>query len=237
MPVSRRSSGGEEGRPEQPVIGGSDSRKSKSRPTSKRRALRQKLKERYAKAREDAQLAGLIPTTPEEALKPEAVSPSVQSSQPMSELVAQAIKKGWAVEDGMKPHLVDEMVNIVMDPNMPAKAKIAAFQALRMADSAQWEKDHPVAPTTKGTTTIIPIAVSTNISATELMNRMIADGSIALDQISGANTPIITCGFGSSGQPRQVEASAAPTVDQSEASERLGDAEQPDGDSGTVPTR
>ena len=230
MPVSPSQRGAQNNEdstpPEQPVKGSSDSRKSKSHPTSKRRAQRQKLKERYAKARDDAQLAGLIPTTPEEALKPEAVSPSVQSTQPMSELVAQAIKKGWAVEDGMKPHLVQEMVDIVMDPNMTAKAKIAAFQALRMADQTQWEKDHPtVNPTVKGGMTIIPISVSTNLSATELMNRMIADGSLALSQISGANTPIITSSIGGGGHARQMEASPPPAIDKPEVSDRLGDAE------------
>ena len=40
------------------------SRKRKSHPTSKARRDRQKLKRKYARVREDAQLAGLIPTTP-----------------------------------------------------------------------------------------------------------------------------------------------------------------------------
>ena len=224
MPVSPFQRGAEESRPEQPVEGSSTGRKKrKSKPTSKARAQRQKLKDRYAHAREDAQLAGLIPTTPEEALKPERVPPSVQSSQPLSELVAQAIKKGWAVEEGMKPHLVDEMVRIVLDDNMPAKAKVAAFQALRMADESQWQRDHPeVKPTTKGTGAIA-ISVQTNISATDLMNRMIADGKIRLDQLT-ANPLIITSRASDSGQPGKVEASPAPPDDKSETGASVGNA-------------
>jgi hypothetical protein len=41
-----------------------------SHPTNKKRRARQKLKRHYGRAREDAQLAGLIPMTPEDALKP-----------------------------------------------------------------------------------------------------------------------------------------------------------------------
>lgn len=109
----------------------------------KRRHQRQKLKDRYAHAREDAQLAGLIPTTPEEALKPERVPPSSQSSTPMPELIAQAIRKGWAVDEDMKPHLVQELVDILMSGDTDVKHKIAAFQALRMADRDQHERDNP----------------------------------------------------------------------------------------------
>ena len=109
----------------------------------KKRKARQRKRELYQKVREDLQLDGNLPTAPEGALRPETVPPSAQGSQPMSELVAEAIRRGWAVQDGMKPQLVDEMVLIVLDAEMPAKAKIAAFNALRMADQAQYEQDHP----------------------------------------------------------------------------------------------
>lgn len=240
MPVSPFQRGNAESKPEQPE-GSSESRKSKSRPTSKRRAQRQKIKERYAKAREDAQLAGLISTTPEEALKPERVDPSTQSSQPLSELVAQAIKKGWAVEDGMKPHLIQEMVDIVMDVNMPAKAKITAFNALRMADQSQWDRDHPeVKPTAKGATGAIAISVQTNISATDLVQRMLADGTVRLDQISGrgsTNPPIIASSAGHSRHAGEVEAETAPPDDEPEVDGGVGNTEQSDSDSFPIPTR
>ena len=227
MPVSPLRRFEQEGqRPEQqPNTDGSSEQNSgskrKSKPTSSRRNRKQKLKASYAKAREDAQLAGVIPTTPEGAVRPERVDPSTQSVQPLSELIAQAIRKGWAVEDGIKPHLVQEMVGIVLDPNMTAKAKVAAFQALRMADQSQWDRDHPeVKPTTKSGGAIA-ISVSTNISATDLMNRMIADGSVRLDQISAP--PLVVSGSPSdSRQPREVEASAAPPDDEPETGSGVG---------------
>ena len=78
---------------------------------------------------------------PEGAVRPEKVDPSVQSEQPMPELIAQAIRKGWAVDEGMKPHLVQELINIITDDEMPAKAKISAFNALRMGDKEQYDRD------------------------------------------------------------------------------------------------
>lgn len=145
MPVSPFSRGinTDQEKPERSSSVGGKKRKRKSKPTTSTRSKKQRIKDRYAHSREDAQLAGLIPTSPEESLKPERVDPSVQGSQPLPELIAQAIRKGWAVDDGMKPHLVDELVQIVLDNEMCAKSKIAAFNALRMGDQAQWEKEHP----------------------------------------------------------------------------------------------
>src|SRR3954465_3171126 len=114
-----------------------------SHPTSKARRKRQKIKRKYARLREDCQLADIIDTNPEGAVRDECVPATAQSEQPFPELIAQAIRKGWAVEEGKKPGLVDELVRIVLDPNMPAKAKITAFNALRMADKDQWEREHP----------------------------------------------------------------------------------------------
>lgn len=120
-------------------------KKSGSKPTSAQRNAKQSIKSRYARAREDAQLAGLIPTTPEGALKPERVSASAQTEQPLPELIGQAVRKGWAVPEQNKPALVDELVGIVNNPDMPAKVKVAAFGALRLADKDQYERDHPEA--------------------------------------------------------------------------------------------
>ena len=105
---------------------------------SSRRNKRQKVKERYAKAREDAQLLGVIPTVPEGAVRPEKVPQSVQVSAPVMELAAQMLKRGWKVDEDMKPHLVDELVQIVMGCESELKHKIAAFNALRMADDSQY---------------------------------------------------------------------------------------------------
>lgn len=120
-------------------------KKSGSKPTSRARAAKQSIKSRYARAREDAQLIGLIPTTPEGALKPERVSPSVQTDQPLPELIGQAVRKGWAVPEATKPRLVDELISIVENPELPAKVKVSAFGALRQADKDQYERDNPEA--------------------------------------------------------------------------------------------
>jgi hypothetical protein len=57
-------------------------------PTSPRRKEEQRIKDRYAHAREDAQLAGVIPTTPEEALKPERVDSRRTPSPRCARIVA-----------------------------------------------------------------------------------------------------------------------------------------------------
>jgi len=116
-----------------------------SHPTSKARRKRQKLKRVYARLREDCQLAGVIETVPEGAVRDERVSPSVQTEQPLPELVARAIRNGWATEESKKPELVDELVAIVLNPDMPAGKKITAFKALLDGDQRQYERDHPEA--------------------------------------------------------------------------------------------
>jgi hypothetical protein len=118
---------------------------SESGPThgKKKRKDRQAKRKQYQELREDLQLSGDIPTMPEGAIRDERVDPSTQGTQPMSQLIMEAIRKGWEVDDDIKPELIQEMVKIVMDPEMSVKAKIGAFQALRMADQAQWERDNP----------------------------------------------------------------------------------------------
>ena len=117
--------------------------KRKSKPTSKSRNRKQSTKSRYARAREDAQLEGIIPMSPEGALKPERVDPSSQKEQPQSKLIGQAIRKGWATPDEKKPRLVDEMIAIVEDPEAKTFDKVAAYNALLKGDQAQFERDQP----------------------------------------------------------------------------------------------
>lgn len=144
--------------------------KRRSKPTSKARAKKQRTKDRYAHAREDAQLEGLIPTTPEEALKPERVDPSTQGSQSIPELIAQAIRNKWATRDEIKPSLVDEMVAVVLSQDMRPKDKIAAFNALRMADRSQWEQDNPVeAGKAKGAASTVAVSVQSNMLAVNVL--------------------------------------------------------------------
>jgi hypothetical protein len=115
--------------------------KKKSKPSGAERNKVQGVKDRYAHAREDAQLTGLIPTTPEEALTPERVDPSSQSEQRFPTLVRRAINHGWATPDEKKPQLVDELIELIEDPEASPMAKIFAFNALVKGDQLQHEKD------------------------------------------------------------------------------------------------
>ena len=59
------------------------------------------------------------------------------------ELVRRALREGWNVPDDAKARAIDELSEVVLDPDMPAWKKIAAFTALRVADQTQYERDHP----------------------------------------------------------------------------------------------
>lgn len=142
-------------------LAGSGKAKRKPKPTGKVKNRKKKIKERYSSAREEAQLADIIPTTPDGAVRDERVPASAQGSQPLSELVAEAIRKGWNVDEAKKPGLVAEMVAIVMDGTMSAKAKVAAFNALRLADKDQYERDHPDTGKAGGGNTVVNVNVET----------------------------------------------------------------------------
>lgn len=110
-------------------------------PTNARKNRFKKIKASYAKAREDAQLAGVIPTQPVGAVRNEVVPPG--ADPPQIGLIGQALRNGWAVPEERKPLLVDELIKIIDDPEAPSKTKVAAFNALRLADQQQYERDHP----------------------------------------------------------------------------------------------
>ncbi len=118
--------------------------KRKSKPTTKARSRKQNTRDRYAHAREDAQLEGLIETTPEEALRSERVDPSTQGEQNLTSLVRVAVRKGWQVPEEKKPVLVDEMVAVMEDEEESSLTKVFTFNALVKADHLQWERDNPV---------------------------------------------------------------------------------------------
>lgn len=110
---------------------------------AKRRKTKQRIKAKYQKARETAQLHGVIETTPEGAVRNEAVDPTSQGEQAMTPLVRQAIRKGWAVPEDVKPALVDELIGVVQDPEASNLDKISSFNALSKADRDQWQRDNP----------------------------------------------------------------------------------------------
>lgn len=144
--------------------------KRRSKPTKPTGNRKKKIKKRYSAAREEAQLAGVIPTTPDGAVRDERVPPSIQGHQLLPALIAEAIRRGWAVPDGIKPALVDEMVAVILDPERSDKAKIAAFNALRMADRSQWEQDNPVdAGKAKGASSTVAVSVQSNMLAVQIM--------------------------------------------------------------------
>lgn len=130
---------------------------------SSRRLKRQNLMKRFSKLREDAQLAGLIQTTPAEAVRDERVK---TTDQPQPKLIETAIKQGWAVPDEIKPELVAELTAIVTDDSeeVSDKTKVAAFRALLAADQAQHDRDTP--KTAKQT---VNVSVQTNIAAVDVL--------------------------------------------------------------------
>lgn len=159
--------------------------KHKPKPTKPIVNKRQKIKEKYAKAREDAQLAGIINTTPDGAIKPERVDPATQRDAPHPELVATAIRQGWAVPEERKPDLVDELIRILDDPEVPHKVKVAAFNALRMADQQQFERDHPErAAKAKGGAVnglgSVQVNIQTNVAAAAIIREMIERGELGI---------------------------------------------------------
>ena len=119
-------------------------KRSKSRPTTKKRSARQKVKARYAKAREDAQHLGVIPTTPEGAVRDERVDPAEQGAQPLPGLIGRAVRNGWAVPDETKPRIVDELVGIVEGgEEIDHHVRVSAARVLQQGDQQQWERDNP----------------------------------------------------------------------------------------------
>lgn len=128
-----------------------------NKPTSSRRAQKQKVKERYARAREDAQLLELIPTVPEGALKEERVDPSSQDEQRIPELDRKAIMRGWAVPDDEK----ELVINRLLEPFHEEKRRVITkdgsvvevdqdrdllqknAKVLIAADKHQYERDNP----------------------------------------------------------------------------------------------
>src|SRR5262249_50303086 len=101
----------------------------------------QRCKERYAKAREDAQLSGIIPTVPEGAVRNE-VAP-VAPDPPLPHLVRKAIKNNWATPDCNKPAIVDSLIAPFYDPDADAALLINCFLVLLLLDQTQSALDHP----------------------------------------------------------------------------------------------
>lgn len=205
-------------------------KKSGSKPTSVTRATKQEVRERYAKAREDAQLTGLIPTTPEgSARNNEVVKPSSQEEVAQPQLIAEAIRRGWAVPEESKPLLVDELVDIIYNEGESAKVRVSAFNALRMADQAQHERDNGIKGGTganmPGSNTNITIhgdVVNNKVQLAGVIRDMISRGELGIIEDEATNSRSIEESEpsdkpstpGSIGQQRQMETGTPPEIDQ-----------------------
>ena len=151
-----------------------------SHPTSKRRRKKQELKERYAKVREDAQLADLIPTTPEGAVRCEVVN---TGNAQLPELVRQAIRGNWATPNVAKgaivakllePFFAERELDALGKPIPPNRAQmIELAKTLRLLDQTQFERDNPeAAGTAKGG---VNISLANTLQATETMRESLGD--------------------------------------------------------------
>jgi hypothetical protein len=110
-----------------------------SHPTSKARRKRQKRKQQYARLREDCQLAGVIETTPEGAVRNE-VAP-VAPDPPLPHLVRAAIRNGWATTDAGKAKVVGDMIAAFFGEGTDATMRVQLFRTLLLADRTQYECD------------------------------------------------------------------------------------------------
>lgn len=128
----------------------------------KGRKQRQGIKERYAKAREDAQLAGLIPVSSEGAVRPEVVNPATQTEQKIPSIdrlaALQGDAQGWGLSNASRQAVVRRLMEpIIEEPQyyidretgqrimIPPDRHLIKENAkvLVIADQRQWERDNP----------------------------------------------------------------------------------------------
>lgn len=211
MPTSRRTT--KESQADGGSVAGSGKAKRKPKPTKPAAHRKKKVKARYAKAREEAQLAGVIPTTPDGAVHEERVPLCAQSedSKMTAVLVSLAIRNGWEVPKRERERFVDELASILTNAEMSPKMKVAAFNALRLADKDQWERDHPEeAGKAKGAN--VGVSVQANMLAVTVLRGMFENeqgrGETALPP------PIESSPLGPGRFDGEVEVGAASTGDQ-----------------------
>lgn len=131
-----------------------------SHPTSRRRKKRAKAKVKYAKAREAAQLMGIIETTPAGAVRDERVDPATQDEQRFPGLDRLAVrndgKGGWYVPEHTKRKVIEFLAEVLferktfidtdgIERELPPDrfAQVQASKTLLIADKRQWERDNP----------------------------------------------------------------------------------------------
>lgn len=214
--------------------------KRKSKPTSSRRAERQEIKERYSKAREDAQLAGLIPTSPEEAIGDrERRNPATEFDPALPDVVRQALKEGWAVPDSAKPHIVAALLEpffkdeVVFDEDgkahhvKPSKKLLNELaKTLRTLDQTQFERDHPeeAAKAKGGGHTTNVNVLQQNMDMAAMIKEMVERGQAGL--IGEVQAPTKSGSLSYGRQQRTLEGISPPSPDQRPVGEGVDDSEQ-----------
>lgn len=168
-------------------------RKSKSKPTKPAENRKKKLKKRYASAREDAQLAGLIPTTPDGAVRNERSS-SVDPLDGLPELVRQALRENWATPAHAKPAIIAALLRpffnnvkiltkdgaIVEMPASPKTLNELARTILAL-DQTQYERENPEAagkakgPLLNGVPTSGVMAVTVSLESNKLAVKVLRE--------------------------------------------------------------
>jgi hypothetical protein len=133
----------------------------------KKRKRRQRCKERYAKAREDAQLSGIIPTVPEGAVRNE-VAP-VAPAPPLPHLVRAAIKNDWPTLDCAKPGIVDSLCAPFYDSEADSALLVKCARVLLLLDRLE------EAGKAKGGGAVA-VSVQANVEAAAFLNEMIERG-------------------------------------------------------------
>lgn len=209
---------------------------------SSRRLERQNLKQRYSKLREEAQLAGVIHTTPEGAVRNE----RSDCGQPLPALVRQGLKENWATPDAAKPHIIEALLrpffhkDVVMDAHgnvveiEPDPDKLLRLaKLLRDLDQTQYERDNPAAAgMAKGG---VALSVQSNQEAARIVRDIVLNGHNGSVEPMRPFAESDALGYG--GHEGEMEASAAPSDDQRHFGEGLEESEQSDGDQRSIPAR
>lgn len=128
-------------------------------PTTSRRNRRKKVIATFSKAREAAQLEGVLPTEPAGAVRDEVVPPHLQDEQRFPGLDRVAIRndgKGWSVPEHVKRKVIETAAEVVferktyfnsdgVEVEVPADryAQAQASRTLLTADEKQWEREKP----------------------------------------------------------------------------------------------
>ena len=100
--------------------------------------MKQAARRAYSIMREDKQLAGREPTTPEGAVHQERrINPY---DAPMPELVRLAIARGWDVSEEGKRKCLEDLIAAVQDPDTRESLRIRCFQAILLADKVEQER-------------------------------------------------------------------------------------------------